>query len=375
MRENNCDRIMDCSRLIILFNTVLFSSLFFISCKERESPAAAKEDGTGMEHCTPASSRQQLLAKSASFSSAEKMGAGVDESPMVLVPGGAYEMGSLEFPDSKPIHKVKVDSFWMDEHEVTNTQFKKFVDSTGYLTVAERPLDPKDFPGANPADLVPGSIIFSPPGHPVSLDNPMQWWRYVKGASWKHPMGEGSTIEGKEQQPVVHVCYEDAEAYAKWVGKRLPTEAEWELAARGVLTNTQGNAANKLKPGGKWIANIFQGDFPHHNTLEDGFEGVAPVKSFSPNKYGLYDLEGNVWEWCSDYYRPDYYSKSEVNNPKGPNDSYDPDEPGMVKRVQRGGSFLCSDQYCIRYKIGSRGKGEIKSASNNLGFRCVKSMH
>ena len=359
-----------------LINVALFFCflVFISSCKEQQTSDKVKEGSTGaaMEHCAPAGSRKQLFAKDNSFSSTENIGSGVDESHMVLVPGGAYEMGSLEFPDSKPIHKVTVDSFWMDEHEVTNAQFKKFVDATGYRTIAERMLDPKDFPGANATDLVPGSIVFSPPDHPVSLNNPMQWWQYVKGASWKHPMGEGSTIEGKEQQPVVHVCYEDAEAYAKWTGKRLPTEAEWELAARGLI-NTLGNTGNKLKPHGKWIANIFQGDFPHHNTLEDGFAGIAPVKSFSPNKYGLYDLEGNVWEWCSDYYRPDYYSKSEINNPKGPTDSYDPDEPGAVKKVQRGGSFLCSDQYCIRYKTGSRGKGEIRSASNNLGFRCVKS--
>ena len=364
---------MNSYRLIIFIKVILFSSfLFFISsCNERGTPGKENEnteEKTGMEHCTPASSRKQLLAKTTTLSSA--VGSGVDETTMVLVPGGSYQMGSLEFPDSKPIHQVIIDSFWMDEHEVTNAQFKKFVDATGYLTVAERSLDHKDFPGANPADLVPGSIVFTPPNHPVSLNNPMQWWRYVKGANWKHPMGAKSTIEGKEQQPVVHVCYEDTEAYANWAGKRLPTEAEWELAAKGLAPD---DTKNKLKPNGKWIANIFQGDFPHHNTLEDGFAGIAPVKSFSPNQYGFYDLEGNVWEWCTDYYRPDYYFRSEVNNPKGPTDSYDPDEPGAVKRVQRGGSFLCSDQYCIRYKTGSRGKGEIRSASNNLGFRCVKS--
>ncbi len=364
---------MNCYRLIIPVSTALLCSFFFISCKERAAPGIAKENGAEPEHCSPAGSRQQLLAKAASYSPMENTGSGIDECPMVLVPGGSYPMGSPEFPDSKPVHKVMVDSFWMDAHEVTNAQFKKFVDATGYLTIAERPLDPKEFPGADPADLVPGSIVFSPPDHPVSLDNPLQWWKYVKGASWKHPEGEGSSIEGKEQQPVVQVCYEDAAAYAKWAGKRLPTEAEWERAARGGVEGASGNTANKLKSNGKWTANIFQGDFPYHNTSEDGFAGVAPVESFPPNKYGLYDLEGNVWEWCSDYYRPDYYSKSGFNNPKGPDDSYDPGEPGAVKRVQRGGSFLCSDQYCIRYKIGSRGKGEIRSAGNNLGFRCVKS--
>ena len=204
------------------------------------------------------------------------------------------------------------------------------------------------------------------------MDNPLQWWQYVPGANWRHPLGPSSSIVGKDTDPVVQVCYEDAAAYAKWTGKRLPTEAEWEYAARAGKKNSKYYWGNELKPGGKWAANIFQGNFPDKNLLEDGFATTAPVKTFPSNSFGLYDMEGNVWEWCNDMYRPDYYQKTAVNNPKGPADSYDPEEPGLEKHVQRGGSFLCSDQYCIRYKAGSRGKGETSSASNNLGFRCVK---
>jgi sulfatase modifying factor 1 len=291
---------------------------------------------------------------------------------MVWIPGGSFTMGSDEFPDARPMHAVTVDGFWMDEHEVTNAEFARFVKATGYVTVSERPLDSKDYPGVAADQLVPGSAVFTPPVQKVSLENPLQWWTYVKGASWKYPEGPQSTLQGRENWPVIHVSYEDAAAYAHWSGKRLPTEAEWEFAARGGKGNRTYYWGNDLKPAGKWVANIYQGNFPDHNTNEDGFSGAAPVKSFAANPYGVYDLDGNVWEWCADLYRPDYYVKSPKRNPQGPTDSYDPDEPGTVKRVQRGGSFLCSDQYCIRYKAGSRGKGEVSSGSNNLGFRCVR---
>jgi len=277
------------------------------------------------------------------------------------------------FPDAKPLHKVTLKGFWMDEHEVTNAEFEIFVKATNYITVAERELNPADFPGVSPESLLPGSGVFSPPNQKVSLDNPLQWWKYVPGASWNHPTGPGGTIKGRQNYPVVHVCYEDIVAYAKWAGKRLPTEAEWEYAARGGKTNREKYYwGNELMPGSKWMANIYQGDFPTTNTAEDGFVNAAPVKSFPPNGYGLYDMEGNVWEWCNDFYRADYYRHSPENDPKGPLDSYDPEEPRAVKRVQRGGSFMCSEQYCIRFRTGSRGKGEVTSGSNNLGFRCVK---
>ncbi len=293
---------------------------------------------------------------------------------MVMIHGGAYRMGSEEFADSRPVHTVTVKSFYMDTHEVTNAQFAEFVKATGYVTVAEQKLNPKDYPDVPADKLVPGSAVFTPPGHPVSLDNPMQWWTYAPGASWKHPKGPGTDIKGKASDPVVQVCYTDAAAYAKWAGKRLPTEAEWEYAARAGKNFQNYYWGTELKPGGKWLANIFQGHFPDKNAREDGFMDLAPVKSFPANPFGLYDMEGNVWEWCSDLYRPDTYTSAAVSNPSGPRTSLDPEEPGMEKHVQRGGSFLCSDDYCIRYKAGSRGKGETSSAGNNLGFRCVRDL-
>lgn len=322
--------------------------------------------------CSCAGQTGQGSGAAANSSDAAKATATFDTTGMVWIPGGAFEMGSAEFEDAKPLHTVTVDGFWMDEHEVTNAQFAAFVEATGYVTVAERPLNPKDYPGVPAEKLVPGSAVFTPTPHPVPLDNPLQWWQYVAGASWKHPEGPNSSIKGRENEPVVQVCYEDAKAYAQWAGKRLPTEAEWEFAAWGGARHKY-YWGDSLKPGNKWVANIYQGNFPSSNLLEDGYAAAAPVKSFPPNPYGLYDMEGNVWEWCEDFYRPDYYQHSPVQNPQGPADSYDPEEPDAVKRVQRGGSFLCSDQYCNRYKPGSRGKGEVSSASNNLGFRCVRS--
>lgn len=330
-----------------------FLTFFLVCCKQKEQENSDK-DASPIVH--PEFSKDIVTSKS------------------VHIPGGTFLMGTDDpaFPDAHPVHKVTLDEFWMDEHEVTNAEFEKFVNATNYVTVAERQLDPKDYPGVPAESLVPGSAVFSPPSQPVDLNDPMQWWKYISGTSWKHPLEAQSNIEGKENYPVVHISYEDAMAYAKWAGKRLPTEAEWEYAAQGNQPELKYYWGNELKPGGKWAANIYQGDFPNNDKGEDGFAGIAPVKSFAPNAYGLYDMDGNVWEWCNDYYRPDAYEKSPANNPKGPSDSYDPDEPNLVKRVQRGGSFLCSDQYCIRYKPGSRGKGEISSGSNNLGFRCVK---
>ncbi len=298
---------------------------------------------------------------------------GEDKAEMVMIEGGTFEMGSNNFQDAQPIHKVTVNSFYIDTHEVTNAQFAAFVKATGYVTVAERPLNPKDFPGVDPAILVPGSAVFKAPAEVKGLHNHLQWWEYIPDANWRHPEGPDSSIEGKENHPVTQLAYEDAEAYAKWAGKRLPTEAEWEYAAKGGKHNQETYywGAEKLE-NGKWLANIYQGEFPTKNSKEDGFETTSPVKSFPANAYGLYDMEGNVWEWCSDYYRPDYYQHSSTENPKGPADSYDPQEPGAVKRVQRGGSFLCNDDYCERYKAGSRGKGEINSPTNNVGFRCVR---
>lgn len=302
-----------------------------------------------------------------------RAGRGIDGAKMVYVKGGTFVMGSKAFADSQPLHPVTLDGFYIDEHEVTNAQFASFVKSTGYITIAERPLNPKDYPGVPVDKLRPGSAVFTPPEKTVALQNYLQWWKYVNGASWKHPRGPADHIKGKDNEPVTQVCYQDAAAYAKWAGKRLPTEAEWEFAARAGQKNSNYYWGNELKPGNKWQANIYQGDFPLTNTAEDGYVGVAPVKSFPANAYGLYDMDGNVWEWCADFYRIDYYSANAVKNPKGPSESYDPEEPGSVKMVQRGASFLCNAQYCERYIAGSRGKGEVSSASNNLGFRCVSS--
>jgi formylglycine-generating enzyme len=260
---------------------------------------------------------------------------------------------------------------------VTNQEFAQFVEATAYVTVAERRPTAEQYPGATQENLVAGSACFTPPNHMVSLDNYLEWWSYIPGANWRHPTGPESDIKGREKFPVVHVAYPDAEAYAKWAGKRLPSEAEWEFAARGGLDRKLYPWGDEFRPAGKWMANTWQGRFPLEDTGEDGFKGIAPVGQYPPNGYGLYDMAGNVWQWCSDWYRPDTYgilaASADLNrNPKGPSNGYDPDEPGTPKRVQRGGSFLCSDQYCARYMVGTRGKGDPDSGSNHVGLRCVK---
>jgi formylglycine-generating enzyme required for sulfatase activity len=307
---------------------------------------------------------------------------------MVWIPGGEFSMGASVPPnaseidakateDAKPIHRVYVDGFLMDKTDVTNKQFTKFVNATGYVTVAERTPLSEDFPGAPKENLIAGSVVFSPPDHRVPLNDHFQWWRYVAGANWRHPLGPGSNLKGKENYPVVHIAYADAEAYAHWAGKRLPTEAEWEFAARGGLTGEPFVWGDQFRPNGRWMANIHQGDFPVTDAGEDGYPGIGPVAQYPANGYGLYDMAGNVWQWTSDWYRPDYYAQLTVSgrvsrNPQGPDSSYDPSEPDQKKRVLRGGSFLCTDQYCSRYLVGTRGKGEVSTGTNHLGFRCVK---
>jgi formylglycine-generating enzyme len=298
---------------------------------------------------------------------------------MVWIPGGTFWMGcaDCQMPDAEPVHLVTVDGYWMDVTPVTNAEFAKFVRATGYQTIAERKPDPKDFPGVPREQLVAGCAVFSPPPGEVPLDNPYAWWRYVPGANWKAPEGPGSSTKGREDHPAVHIAWDDAMAYAKWAGKRLPTEAEFEFAARGGLDRKPFAWGDELKPGGKWAANIWQGRFPGKDTKDDGYHGTSPVNAFPANGFGLYDMGGNVWQWCADWYRPDTFEKlnamGTAHNPKGPSDSFDPQEPGVPKRVQKSGSFLCSDQYCARYFVGSRGKGAVDSGSSNVGFRCVKS--
>jgi formylglycine-generating enzyme len=305
---------------------------------------------------------------------------------MVWIPGGEFSMGAVNpvgikdggkeiMNDGRPIHRVYVDGFYMDETEVTNAQFAAFVKATGYITAVEKKPTKEEFPDAPEESLVIGSVVFTPPKEDIRLDDYMRWWTYTKGADWKHPLGYGSDLQGKENYPVVHITWEDAAAYAKWAGKRLPTEAEWEFASRGGNAGEIYAWGNQFKPNGQSMANVFDGKFPGIDNGADGYIGIAPVKRYAPNKYGLYDIAGNVWEWCSDWYSAEYYAQCAKNkitkNPKGPAASYDPQELMQQKKVQRGGSFLCTDQYCTRYMLGTRGKGEYKSATNHIGFRCV----
>lgn len=309
---------------------------------------------------------------------------------MVYIPGGEFDMGSRELtattcpvlegmrlvPDAQPVHRVSVSPFWIDETEVTNEQFEQFVKATGYVTVAERIPTAEELPGVPEESRVAGGAVFRPPPAGAVIEDSYQWWEFVPGANWRHPDGRGSDLKGREKHPVVQIAFADAEAYAKWAGKRLPTEAEFEFAARGGVSGKLYPWGDEFRPGGRFMANTFQGDFPFVDSGQDGFRGTSPVKSFPANGFGLFDVAGNVWEWCSDWYRPDTYSRAArrgiVENPRGPGDSFDPQEPGVAKRVQRGGSFLCSEVYCARYITGSRGKGEVSSGTNHLGFRCAK---
>ncbi len=308
---------------------------------------------------------------------------------MVWVPGGEFSMGANGMvdgasccspgtvSDSLPIHRVSVDGFWMDATEVTNAQFAKFVEATGYRTIAEIAPTKEEFPTAPPENLIAGSVVFAPTPKAVPLNDHFQWWTYVQGANWRHPEGPGSDLKGRENYPVVQIAYPDAVAYAKWAGKRLPTEAEWEFADRGGLSGKLYAWGDDFKPGGKFAANTYQGKFPVNDTGEDGFVGLSPVKAFPPNGYGLYDMAGSVWEWTSDWYRADYFATlaatgGVARSPQGPDSPLDPAEPTEKKRVHKGGSYLCTDQYCTRYMAGTRGKGEVNTATNHLGFRCVK---
>jgi formylglycine-generating enzyme required for sulfatase activity len=344
--------------------------------------------------CMPSGSAARIgmvrtAATAAPVTGREAPPAGEAPSGMVWIPGGEFEMGSLDplsRRDESPIHRVRVDGFWMDATEVTNAQFRAFVEATGYVTVAERPDDWEELkkhlpPGTpRPSDeaFLPGSLVFTPPDHPVPLQDATQWWSWTPGADWRHPEGPGSDLAGRDDHPVVHIAYEDAMAYCAWAGKRLPTEAEWERAARGGLeskVNVWGD-----EPVDPTRCNIWTGRFPDKNTTVDGFAGTAPVRSFPPNAFGLYDMAGNVWEWCSDLYHPETYSmrvgqndpNQAIPDPKGPERSFDPRSPYEPElRVIRGGSFLCNDSYCASYRPSARMSTSPDTGLAHTGFRCV----
>ncbi len=304
-----------------------------------------------------------------------------DRSDMVFVPGGTFLMGSdRHYAEEAPAHRVAVDGFWMDRTPVTNRQFREFVAVTGYITFAEIPPDPKDYPGALPHMLYAGSLVFQPPSGPVDLRDWSQWWTYLKGADWRHPCGPGTTIDGLDEHPVVHVSFTDALAYAKWADKDLPTEAEYEYAARNQLDGTDYAWGDALAPNGRHMANTWQGTFPHENLAEDGYARTSPVTAFPENRYGLFDLIGNVWEWTTDWYASRHQAKSSQAcctpvNPRGPRveESYDPRMPQIriPRKVVKGGSHLCAPNYCRRYRPAARHAHPIDTSMSHIGFRCV----
>lgn len=309
----------------------------------------------------------------------------VKQNEMVLIPTGTLNMGgdnNQADNNELPKHKVIINKFWMDETEVTNAQFAKFTKATNYLTIAERPVIWEEIKASLPPNtpkppdslLLPGALVFQATSQPVSLNNPALWWRWTIGANWRHPQGPGSTIEGKENHPAVQIAWEDAAAYAKWAGKRLPTEAEWEWAARGGKENNIYPWGNQNVNEGKPIANFYQGLFPYQNDKVDGYETTASVKSFPANGYGLYEMPGNVWEWCSDWLDVDFYKKEAARraNTKGPVMAYNPSMPYQQEKVIRGGSFLCNDSYCSGYRNSRRMGSSPDTGLNHTGFRCVK---
>jgi formylglycine-generating enzyme len=301
---------------------------------------------------------------------------------MVRIDGGEFAMGSNDFyPEERPVRRVAVDTFEIDRYPVTNAEFARFVEATGYVTVAERPIDPADYPGAIPELCVPGALVFRPTHGPVNLDDWTQWWAWTPGASWRHPLGEESSLDGLESHPVVHVAFEDAQAYADWAGKTLPTEAEWEFAARGGLDGAAFTWGDEMIPNGTYMANTWQGEFPWQNLLADGYERTSPVGSFPANGYGLFDMAGNVWEWTTDWYT----ARPSAEKPKpccgtpaaripSVEESYDPNQPNIriPRKVLKGGSHLCAPNYCLRFRPAARQPQMVETSMSHLGFRCVR---
>lgn len=301
---------------------------------------------------------------------------------MRFVPSATFSMGSDRFyPEEAPVRRISLDAFWMDETPVTNRQFSQFVEATGHRSSAEIAPDPKDYPGMDPSMAKPGSLLFQPTKGPVNLQDFTQWWEFSFGTDWRHPHGPKTSLDGLEDHPVVHVTHADAEAYARWAGKSLPTEAEWELAARSGLDGADYAWGDELAPDGKMLANYWQGAFPFNNSLEDGFERTSPVRTYAPNAYGLFDMIGNIWEWTDDWYGQ-HQAKSKANgsccvpaNPRGGSrqDSFDPGAPfdRIGRKVLKGGSHLCAPNYCQRYRPAARHAQAIDSSASHIGFRCI----
>lgn len=362
------------------FCLALFISLFFSCNNEQKSTEIVKKDS--LASCESNLPKRFGVGLDTSGIKQNKL----DHAGMVYIPAGTFLMGASDKEgraDEYPQHNVKVSAFWMDKTEVTNASFAKFVAETSYITTAERKPDWEELKGQLPEGtpkppdsvLVASSLVFSSPKKVNNLNDASQWWAWKQGADWRHPNGPKSSIKGRDQYPVVHISWNDAMAYCKWAGKRLPTEAEWEYASRGGLKDAKYPWGDEDIEKGKAKANTWQGSFPIKNTNWDGFSRLAAVKQFKSNGYGLFDMAGNVWEWCSDWYRPDYYQQQGAlsTNPSGPTSSYDPMEPTVPKRVVRGGSFMCNASYCKGYRVTSRMKTSADTGLEHTGFRCVSS--
>jgi len=392
----------------IRYFTIAICFIIF-SCKKENNPSAKPEKATKVKaalSCNPINGTQKFYDRAsldASFlSSVDSIDTSEEErkdfSGMVKIEGGIFNMGgdvaegfenmpktALPQGDELPKHKVEVSDFWMDSHEVTNAEFKKFVEETGYITTAERPIDwdelKKQLPPGTPKPpkeaLMPGSMVFRYAEKNASKQNFSNWWSFVKGANWKHPKGPGSSIEGLDDYPVVQVSWYDALAYAKWAGKRLPTEAEFEYAMRGGQQNKMYPWGNQKINEGNYYANHLQGEFPFYNTKEDGYEFLAPVGSFPPNGYGLYDMAGNLWEWTNDWYSPLYYFNLKEDgkitvDPKGPMEGFEFNNPNLKQKSIKGGSFLCHDDWCSGYRNARRMRNAPDTSMEHIGFRCVR---
>jgi formylglycine-generating enzyme required for sulfatase activity len=367
---------------LTVHHIILSASLLALGCKsaiKENTTVAVKDSVVSCESHIPSRFSGQ---KNIDSNNQSNPGQPVSHAGMVFIKGGEYKMGASDNEgrkDEYPSHSVRVNDMWMDITEVTNKQFSEFVKATGYITTAEKPVDWEEMkkqlpPGTEkpPAEqLVASSLVFTKNKDVSDLSDYAQWWAWVPGANWKHPQGPKSNINGKENYPVVHISWYDAQAYCKWAGKRLPTEAEWEYAARGGLVAQKYPWGNEEVEIGKPKANTWQGKFPAVNTDWDHYDRAAPVKSFQPNGFGLYDMAGNVWEWCSDWYGNDYYRNSAKISPAGPSQSNDPEEPSTPKKVIRGGSFLCNASYCKGYRVSSRMRSSPDTGLEHTGFRCV----